>query len=783
MRQVIVDASGKNARIVILHDRMKKARGTVGSCIELDAKRFARKSTRFLPARRRAACLWITAALLATTWASETQAFAEAGHARADALASTQLAIAASNVAFGGTAGDRDVGTVQASRLGRKSVLVAQATAGDTEELRKALEQEHRRAELIERLLTLHKGSAESAPLNQAPESDHADLRSSLQQVRGQLKQSSESGAAGLCKPLQGDQANGVLEQDLAAARRDTEAQKALAAKANADASQVKQAAESGTAELRKSLQQEQERAGRLEQDLAATRRDVEAQKALAAKASDNASQVKQAAESGAAKLRKSLQQEQERAGRLEQDLAAASRDIEAQKALAAKASDNASQVKQAAESGAAELRKSLQQEQERTGRLEQDLAAARRDVEAQTALAAKANADATQLKQTAGDTTELKAALQRERERAERLEQGLAAARRDAETQTALAAKASEKAGQLKQTAENGTAELRKSLQEARERAAQLEQDLAVTRRDVKIQTALATQASDEATQLKQGAENCCAELKRSLQKEHDRAEALAQDLSMVHTAIYAYEAQTGRASDLAAGVKQAAESSAAELRNSLVREWERAARLHQSLAVTRGDVATQTALAIRVRAEAGRPKDVTEDNCVELLRALQQERDKTARLQRELVSERRTKDAHSACRVATTGQVMPDKQVEPSETRPVAKDQATVAEARGHAPPNREDAAEVAKLVARAGVLLGQGDVGSARIVLERAAETGNAQASFNLAETYDPLVLAKWRTYGTRGDATRARGLYARAQAGGIKEATERLDALRR
>jgi DNA repair exonuclease SbcCD ATPase subunit len=439
--------------------------------------------------------------------------------------------------------------------------------------------------------------------------------------------------------------------------------------------------------------------------------------------------------------------------------------------------------VKQAAESGAAELRKSLQQEQERTGRLEQDLAAARRDVEAQTALAAKANADATQLKQTAGDTTELKAALQRERERAERLEQGLAAARRDAETQTALAARASEKAGQLKQTAENGTAELRKSLQEARERAAQLEQDLAVTRRDVKIQTALATQASDEATQLKQGAENCCAELKRSLQKEHDRAEALAQDLSMVHTAIYAYEAQTGRASDLAAGVKQAAESSAAELRNSLVREWERAARLHQSLAVTRGDVATQTALAIRVRAEAGRPKDVTEDNCVELLRALQQERDKTARLQRELVSERRTKDAHSACRVATTGQVMPDKQVEPSETRPVAKDQATVAEARGHAPPNREDAAEVAKLVARAGVLLGQGDVGSARIVLERAAETGNAQASFNLAETYDPLILAKWRTYGTRGDATRARGLYARAQAGGIKEATERLDALRR
>jgi len=38
---------------------------------------------------------------------------------------------------------------------------------------------------------------------------------------------------------------------------------------------------------------------------------------------------------------------------------------------------------------------------------------------------------------------------------------------------------------------------------------------------------------------------------LKRSLQKEHDRAEALAQDLSMVHTAINAYEAQAREAKE----------------------------------------------------------------------------------------------------------------------------------------------------------------------------------------------------------------------------------------
>jgi TPR repeat protein len=78
---------------------------------------------------------------------------------------------------------------------------------------------------------------------------------------------------------------------------------------------------------------------------------------------------------------------------------------------------------------------------------------------------------------------------------------------------------------------------------------------------------------------------------------------------------------------------------------------------------------------------------------------------------------------------------------------------------------------------------VLLGRGDIGSARIVLERAAKAGNPKASFKLAETYDPIILSKWGTYGTRGDATRALDLYAKAEAGGINEAKERLDALRR
>jgi hypothetical protein len=86
-----------------------------------------------------------------------------------------------------------------------------------------------------------------------------------------------------------------------------------------------------------------------------------------------------------------------------------------------------------------------------------------------------------------------------------------------------------------------------------------------------------------------------------------------------------------------------------------------------------------------------------------------------------------------------------------------------------------------EVAKLMARASELLGQGNISAARRVLERAAETGSALASFTLAKTYDPIILSKWGAYGTRGDAAKARELYAKSQAGGIHEAKDLAEAL--
>src|SRR6185437_5492489 len=463
-----------------------------------------------------------------------------------------------------------------------------------------------------------------------------------------------------------------------AASKRDVKTQTALAAKASDDAAKVKQAAETGTVELQKSLQQEREHAERLEKDLATAKRDVETQTAQAAKAGDDAANVKQAAESGAVEPQKSLQQERERAERLEKDLAAARRDVETQTALAAKANDNASQLKQAAVNTSAELKQSLQKEHDRADALAQDLSTTRTKIYAYEAQAGKASDQAVDLKRAEGTAAELRKSLQQERERAARLEQDMAAARRDVDTQTALAAKANDNAAKVKQATESGAVELQKSLQQERARAERLEEDLAAARRNVETQTVLAAKASDNACQLKQVAQNSSAELKPSMQTEHDRAEALAPDLSMVRTAIYAFQVQARKTSDLVAGFKPAAESSAAELGKSL---------------------------------QQG--------------------------LERELASERSKKDASAAPAVATAGQVTRDKKLEAGAAKPVLADQVTAVEARGTVEPNPGDSAEVARLVARANVLLGQGDISSARIVLERAADGGSAQASFMLAE----------------------------------------------
>ncbi|HWX05792.1 MAG TPA: hypothetical protein VN065_08170, partial [Bradyrhizobium sp.] len=411
---------------------------------------------------------------------------------------------------------------------------------------------------------------------------------------------------------------------------------------------QLAQTTSSDPKEPPPALEQEHQRAEMLVRELAAVRRDLEILQTRLKEAGEESARARQAADSEIAKLRKSLQQERDGTGR----------------------------AMSAAESSAAELRKTMMRE--RAERLERDIARMRGDADARTAPAATAKDEASQPRQAA-DMAELQKSLQKERERAVRLEQDLAAARREAETQTALAAKANDEATRLKQTADSDAGKLKKE----RERGQRLQEDLGVARREVETQTALAAKARTEATELKQGRESGAAELQKSLQKERERA-----------------------------------------------------VRLEQDLAAARREAETQTALAAKAGDEATRLKHVAEQGAAELRTSLQQERGRVARLERDLALARSTKQ------MPVVGQTAQAQQVKTDVAEPVAPAKVAVANLRGDSPGNSEDAPEMARLVARASVLLGQGDIGSARTVLERAAETGSAQASFMLAETYDPL-----------------------------------------
>lgn len=87
-----------------------------------------------------------------------------------------------------------------------------------------------------------------------------------------------------------------------------------------------------------------------------------------------------------------------------------------------------------------------------------------------------------------------------------------------------------------------------------------------------------------------------------------------------------------------------------------------------------------------------------------------------------------------------------------------------------------------EVASLLKRGQDLLAVGDIASARLLLTLVAESGNPEACFILAGTFDPAVLAHLRAIGVRGDPAKARAWYARAAELGSLQARQRLQALR-
>ena len=88
---------------------------------------------------------------------------------------------------------------------------------------------------------------------------------------------------------------------------------------------------------------------------------------------------------------------------------------------------------------------------------------------------------------------------------------------------------------------------------------------------------------------------------------------------------------------------------------------------------------------------------------------------------------------------------------------------------------------ASEIAALLERGNALLRSGDVASARLFYERAADAGEAQGAVRLAETFDPVFLDRAYLRGVRGDFAAALSWYRRARELGATEVADRFKAL--
>ena len=164
--------------------------------------------------------------------------------------------------------------------------------------------------------------------------------------------------------------------------------------------------------------------------------------------------------------------------------------------------------------------------------------------------------------------------------------------------------------------------------------------------------------------------------------------------------------------------------------MQQALKQEHDKGEGLARDLAAARREIETQAA-ALKKAAD----KTAETQQLAEVQQALQQSEARRQALAKELRSQTAT----------------PLPKSEPVIDKPVAARQSPTA-----APPSPED-----RFMARARQLVEQGNISAARSMLERAAETGSAPALFALAETYDPIRLTAWGTFGTQGDVAKARG----------------------
>jgi len=316
-------------------------------------------------------------------------------------------------------------------------------------------------------------------------------------------------------------------------------------------------------------------------------------------------------------------------------------------------------------------------------------------------------------------------------------------------------------------------TAQHRQALEDERARTAALTGELTTVQREIKTQAEQSQKAVDAAAKQKQAAEAATVELRQSLQQEQTKTAALVQ------------EAKTTQASTASVEPERRALEEAH--RQALEDERARTAALTGELTTVQREIETQAAQSQKAVDEALQQKQAAEAATADLRQSLQQERQRVDMLSSEVRQKlkalaklsRQESDKTASNQAAdANAELRPSLPRKRGQRKGGTPDAETPGQSTGTA---ATEQGEPAGLLTRAKALVGQGNIRAARDVLELAVGTGSAQATFALAETYDPNVLATWRTRGTLGDVTKARDLYKKAYDAGIEAAKDRSQAL--
>jgi hypothetical protein len=506
----------------------------------------------------------------------------------------------------------------------------------------------------------------------------------------------------------------------------------------------------------------------------AAARSEAESQAALIRKASEASDREKEASERALVGLRQTLQLELIKTEKLIAQLAKAQRDSAAQTALTRKTIDDAARAEGESQRVIGELGQALKQQEDQTAK-------GRREGEGKTVQAKPANV-----------RTAEQLALKQEQDKVERLRVELATARREGESQAATLRSASDEATRQKEASARATDELREALRQAQDKAEKLAGELAVTRQGVEAQSAVARAASDEARRAAETSKRSADDQGQALREAQGKAEKLATELAAAQRELQVQLSVAGSAKDQATGVKEAAERSADEQRRTLQQERDKTEKLATELALARSSLEAQ--------AKAKAAEEDARDNQLAAVRgelqkakaeataareSLEAERTRTQQVEQQLAPIQESTGPPGRGSPATASSSVAQPSIAASRETPPKAPTGDVQQPTNLATwptTNLEQGSPQAiRLIARANLLLEQGNIGAARSMLDRAVEMGSTEALFWLAETYDPLLLSTRKTFGTQSDIATARELYLKALAGGVSEAKVRLQAL--